>query len=165
MKYRTALIVLGLAAASLHARAEEVDLSKLPPPATQTGVTYAKDIKPLLDASCLQCHGAPRPGGDPRRSGPKGGLRLDSLEGALKGGEDGKVITPGDSAKSKLVVSVAQLNPKTAMPPKPREGRGPGGQAGGQAGAAGGTPQRPPPKPLTAEQVSLVRAWIDQGAK
>jgi hypothetical protein len=23
----------------------------------------------------------------------------------------------------------------------------------------------PPPKPLTAEQVGLVRAWIDQGAK
>lgn len=163
MKYTTALVLLGLAAAGSLARAAELDLSKLPPVATQPGVTYAKDIKPLFEASCFQCHGAPRPGGDPRRSGPKGGLRLDSLEAALKGGEEGKVITPGDSTKSKLVISVAQLNPKTAMPPKPREGRGPGGGQGG--GQGGGAPQRTPPQPLTAEQVGLVRAWIDQGAK
>lgn len=164
MKLTTA-VLLGLTAAGLTAGAAELDLSKLPPAATQTGVTYAKDIKPLFDASCVQCHGAPKPGADPRRGGPKGGLRLDSLEAALKGGEEGKVIIPGDSPKSKLVISVAQLNPKTAMPPKPREGRGPGGQAGGGPGGGPGGAQRAPAKPLTAEQVGLVRAWIDQGAK
>ena len=37
---------------------------------------------------------------------------------------------------------------------------GPGGPGGGQGGPGG-----PPPKPLTAEQVGLVRAWVDQGAK
>jgi hypothetical protein len=36
-------------------------------------------------------------------------------------------------------------------------GGGPGGFGGGNAG--------PAPKPLTAAQVSVVRAWIDQGAK
>lgn len=157
MKYRTAVLLLGFAAASFTAVAADVDLSKLPPASTKTGVTYAKDIKPLFEASCVQCHGAPRPGGDARRGGPKGGLRLDNLEDVLKGGEEGKVVVAGDSAKSKLVISVAQLNPKTAMPPKPREGRG------GQG--APGAPQREPAKPLTAEQVGLVRAWIDQGAK
>ena len=39
--------------------------------------------------------------------------------------------------------------------PRPNFG-GPGGPGGGFG---------PPPKPLTAEQVGLVRAWIDQGAK
>jgi mono/diheme cytochrome c family protein len=152
MKYTTA-VLLGLAVAGLNACAAELDLTKLPPASTQTGVTYAKDIKPLFDATCVQCHGAPKPGADARRGGPKGGLRLDTLEGILKGGEEGKVVVPSESAKSKLVISVAQLNPKTAMPPKPREGRGPGAA------------QRTPPKPLTAEEVGLVRAWIDQGAK
>lgn len=36
-------------------------------------------------------------------------------------------------------------------------GGGPGGFGGGNAG--------PAPKPLTAVQVGLIRAWIDQGAK
>lgn len=155
----------------------EVDLSKLPPAAKQKDVTYAKDIKPLLEASCFRCHGEKE---------KKGGLRLDSLEAALKGGKEGKVIEPGKSEKSPLVISVSQLDPETAMPPK-RGGRGPrgpggpggpGGQGnfGGTNAPAGGPGQRPggpggpggnfqPPKPLTAEQVGLVRAWIDQGAK
>lgn len=40
-------------------------------------------------------------------------------------------------------------------------GGGPGGQGGGGPGAGAG----PAPQPLTAQQVGLVRAWIDQGAK
>ena len=45
---------------------------------------------------------------------------------------------------------------------------GPGGPNGpGGPGPDGQSPRRfgPPPKPLTAEQVGLIRAWIDQGAK
>ena len=92
-----AFVALGLAASVTPVLAAQVDLSKLPPPAQQENVTYAKDIKPILDASCIRCHGAER---------PKGGLRLDSLEGALKGGKDGKVLVPGQSTKSKLVIAV-----------------------------------------------------------
>jgi mono/diheme cytochrome c family protein len=161
MKYCTFIVLLGFATAASPARAAEAELPKLPPVSTQSGVTYAKDIKPLFEASCFQCHGAQR---------PKGNLRLDSLEGVLKGSEEGKVITPGDSTKSKLVISVAQVNPKTAMPPKPRnDRRGPGSAPAAGTNAPAGNrpagPQGPPPKPLTAEQVGLVRAWIDQGAK
>jgi hypothetical protein len=161
------------------AAATEVDLNKLPAPSSQTGVTYAKDIRPLLETSCLRCHGAER---------PKAGLRLDSLDGALKGSKDGKVILPGNSKESLLVLAVSQLDEDKAMPPKfkPGHGRpgGPGGFGGGPGGpppggpgpggpppgGAGGAPGGmhggfgPPPKPLTTEQVSLVRAWIDQGA-
>ena len=159
----------------------------LPPASTRNEVTFARDIKPLLEASCVRCHGGQR---------PKARLRLDTQEGVLAGGEEGKVLVPGDSAKSKIVMSVARLNPKTAMPPDPRQGRGnrPGGAgpAPGTASMAPGsapktgapTPtseapaihppggpgqgqrnQGPPPKPLTPEEVGLVRAWIDQGAK
>jgi hypothetical protein len=149
----------------------QMDLSKLPPAATQKDVTYAKDIKPLLEASCFRCHGEKE---------KKGGLRLDSLEAVLKGGKEGKVVEPGKGDKSQLVISVSQLDPETAMPPKRggRGPRGPGGPGGQRREGGPGNPpgtnapagqrpggNQPPAKPLTAEQVGLVRAWIDQGAK
>jgi len=152
----------------------KVDVSKLPPAAEVKGVTYAKDIRPILEASCFRCHGDQR---------AKGGLKLNSLEGVLHGGEDGKVVTPGDSKKSLLVIAAAQIDEETAMPPKRGPGgRGPGGPGGGDGGGTGqGTPRTPgqnpggsppgggrfgpPPKPLTAQQVGLLRAWVDQGAK
>lgn len=161
---------------------EKLDLSKLPPAASKSDLSFDKDIQPLLQNSCVRCHGSER---------PKGNLRLDSREAVLKGGEDGKVIVPGDSKKSWLVIAAAQIDDRTAMPPKRRPGGaggfghgpgGPGGQGGpgGPPPAAGGPPPGgsggpggpgghggfgPPPSPLTAEQVSLIRAWVDQGAK
>ena len=201
-KIFTALI-LGIGSASWSATAADkldfskLDLSKLPPPAQKQGVTYAKDIRPILEASCFRCHGENR---------PKGDLRLDSLEAVLKGGQDGKVAIPGDSKHSLLTIAVAQLDDETAMPPKRGPGRGGPGGPGGNRGPGGGGPggdrgpggggpgNRPPngsgggapgPRPgggppgggggpggfgppakaLTPEQVGLVRAWIDQGAK
>ena len=115
----------------LTARAADVDLSKLPPASTQKGVTFAKDIQPIFEKSCYGCHG-------PKKQ--KGDLRLDSLAATLKGGEDGKILEKGNSAKSKLVQFVARLNEDDAMPPQ-------------NAG-----------KPLSKEQIGLIRAWIDQGA-
>jgi hypothetical protein len=158
---------------------DKLDLSKLPPAAAKKDLTYAKDIKPVLEASCLRCHGQQR---------PKANLRLDNLEGILQGGKDGKVVVAGDSKHSPLIIAAAQIDDKTAMPPKRGPG-GPGGPGGGGNGPRppggsgggdnGGAPRPPggqggpggpggfgpPAKPLTAEQVGLIRAWIDQGAK
>jgi mono/diheme cytochrome c family protein len=114
----------------------KVDTSKLPPASNKQVVTYANDIKPVFEKSCVKCHGAEK---------PKAKLRLNSLEGALKGGADGKVIQPGKSAESVLVHSVAQVGDKDLwMPPKGNKAKIP---------------------PLTSEQIGLIRAWIDQGAK
>jgi hypothetical protein len=115
----------------------KVDLSKLPPASDKKDVTYASDIKPIFDESCIKCHGEEK---------QKGKLRLDGLEAVMKGGEDGKVITPGKSAESMLVINVAQASDDEEewMPP-------PKNKANIQ--------------PLTKEQVGLIRAWIDQGAK
>src|ERR1043166_9384683 len=109
MKIQPSLLVMSLITAGWPLLAAEPDLSKLPPPADKAGLTYAHDIRPLFEASCFRCHGDQR---------PKGGLRLNSLEAALTGGEEGKVILPGESKKSLLVIAVAQLDPETAMPPK-----------------------------------------------
>jgi mono/diheme cytochrome c family protein len=108
----------------------------LPPAAAKTGVTYATDIKPIFDAACVKCHDSTKP-----KQGAK--LSLDTLAGVLKGDRDGKIITVGDSAHSDLVLSVAHLgdDPGTFMP----KGKG--------------------AKKLTDDQIGLIRAWIDQGAK
>ena len=176
MNYISTLLAAGLACAGAAAGAGPVDISKLPPAAKLEGVTYTKDIHPLFEASCLHCHGEER---------PKAGLRLDTLEGVLRGSKEGKVIEPGKSAQSRLVIAVSQLDPESAMPPRPRPGRGREGKGGAPnsegatntaamahsaanapAGPAGRERKMgPPAKPLTVEQVALVRAWIDQGAK
>jgi len=126
MKTASASILLGLAIAGSPVRADDkwdiskLDVSKLPPASDKKGVTYVKDIRPILEASCFRCHGEEK---------QKGDLRLDSREAVLKGGEDGKVAVPGDSKKSLLVFAVAQIVDDIAMPPKRKPG-GPGGPGG-----------------------------------
>jgi mono/diheme cytochrome c family protein len=69
----------------------------------------------------------------------KGGYRLDDRKVALTGGDDhAPNIHPGKSAESPLIQFVAGLDPEMRMPSKG--------------------------DPLTAEQIGLLRAWIDQGA-
>src|SRR6266581_2212982 len=91
---------LTLQGAEKEGKKAPVDVSKIPPPSDKQGVTYATDIKPIFEKSCIKCHGSEK---------QKGKLRLDSLEAALKGGEDGKVILPGKSSDSMLVHNVAHL--------------------------------------------------------
>jgi len=128
----TLAATFGLAVAVSAADTKPV--ATLPPPSTNTNVTYATDIKPIFDANCLKCHT-----GDKK---PKANLALDSLAGVLKGSKDGKVVIPGDSAKSVLVLAVAHVGNPDGFMPKGKDA-----------------------KPLTADQVGLIRAWIDQGAK
>ena len=173
---KTSLVLVGLLGNALSLMAADVDLSKLPPASTRTNVTYNADIQPMFQTSCVRCHSGAK---------PAGGLKLDSLEGVLKGGKDGPVLTTGDSAHSPLVIAVSRLDPDTAMPPRMRPRMSPppaaaapppGGGAmipgnispgGGPLPPAGspGSPRGPRPRPLSAAQVGLVRAWIDQGAK
>jgi mono/diheme cytochrome c family protein len=123
-----ALASLQLSIMAAGVSADALDLSKLPP-ATTAPVEFARDIQPLLADHCVKCHGPEK---------QKGGLRLDSRAGALKGGDDGAALVPGKSTESKLVHLVAGLDPDTIMPPKGER--------------------------LTAQQIGLLRAWIDQGA-
>ena len=133
----TTIATATILALAVAAQADDANDAKLPPPATKSGVTYVTDIKPIFDASCTKCHSGNR---------AKARLHLDSLEGALKGSKDGKVITPGDSAKSYMVKSIAHVSDDQDdwMPPVKNK-----------AGI----------KPLTTDQIGLIRAWIDQGAK
>ena len=72
---------------------------------------FEAKIRPVLAAHCFPCHSA-------QAEKLKAGLRLDSLEGLLKGGESGSAIVPGDPGKSLLNKAVGYGNPDSAMPPK-----------------------------------------------
>jgi ankyrin repeat protein len=98
------------------------------PPAAMGAVDYVKDVKPLLDKNCYECHG---------REKQQAGLRLDLRQNALRGGDYGPVIVPGKSAESKMIRKLVD---------------GDGGD------------QMPPDSELTAAEIGLLRAWIDQGA-
>ena len=69
----------------------------------------------------------------------EGELSLATRDRVIRGGEHGKVLVPGDSLSSVLVHLVSGIDEDRMMPP---EG-----------------------DPLSAGQVGILRAWIDQGAK
>src|SRR5688572_30350555 len=94
--------------AAVGVSAAEVDLSRLPPAATNI-ISFDQHVRAILDRSCVRCHGPER---------PKSGYRLDNRESALKGGDNGVAIAPGKSAKSPLIHYVAGLVVDMEMPPK-----------------------------------------------
>jgi mono/diheme cytochrome c family protein len=128
---------------------------KLPQVSKQQDVTYAKDIRPIFERNCFKCHGENK---------QQRHLRLDSLESALKGCEDGPVIFPGKSDQGDLILEVTGMGDHD-MPPWPSAPPLLSREHPASAPPATGDDGLPLPKPLTAEQISLIRAWIDQGAK
>ncbi len=126
----TLILAFGLALGPIvQAKLTPEQLKRLPPSAT-TEVNFGKDIKPILEASCIKCHG---------RGRDKGHFRIDSRETLLKGGESGAAVVSGKSEESLIIELVSGLDPDNVMPKKGSK--------------------------LTKEQVSLLRGWIDQGAK
>jgi hypothetical protein len=111
----------------------EPKTAPLPKPSPKKDLTFEVDIMPLFERSCTKCHGEEK---------QKAKLRLDSRESALAGAGDEKVIIPGKSAASELVLVIAKAtdDEEEWMPPP------------GKA------------KELSPEEIGLIRAWIDQGA-
>ena len=119
------VVVLGVAAAV--SLAHGTLLAQKPAPVQV--VEYARDIQPILAKHCFECHGAEK---------ARGGLRLDVRAAALKGGDTGPAIVPGDSEQSLLVRRILGLDGEDRMP-KERD-------------------------PLAASDIAFIRSWIDQGA-
>ncbi len=80
------------------------------PSLTAADDTFAK-AWPIIEKSCVGCHGAEK---------QKGKLRLDSKEAWLKGGENGKMVEPGAPEKSDVVKMIKweHSDPDYNMPPK-----------------------------------------------
>lgn len=81
---------------------------KLPPAVTRE-VDFKRDVKPILDASCIKCHG---------RGKSKGDFAIDTRETFLKGGESGPAVIPGKSGESHLIEMVSGIDPDIIMPQK-----------------------------------------------
>lgn len=101
------------------------------PAAAPTGApVYESTIAPLLDTYCNACHGPEK---------DKGGLRLDTLEAILKGGDSGPSLVAGDASRS-LLIERLRL-PEDDDEHMPPEGK------------------RQP----TADEVAVLAWWIDAG--
>jgi mono/diheme cytochrome c family protein len=80
------------------------------PSGAQTpGSSYEEGLKPILAKSCSGCH---------TFGGHAGGLRLDSYESALKGGDRGPAVVPGEPQNSLLVKAVHYEDADLKMPPR-----------------------------------------------
>src|ERR1044071_1155835 len=74
---------------------------------------FEKSIRPIFVKQCLGCHSA--------QSQPvMGGLRLDDRELAIKGGNRGAAIVPGNPSQSLLLKAVLHTAGPLRMPPGPK---------------------------------------------
>ena len=102
----------------------------LPVVLADTGLEhFEKRIRPLLAEKCYACHSADAPS-------VFAGLRLDSREGVLRGGDSGPAVVPG-AAPSSLLVKAVRGEAKALMPPTGR---------------------------LRDDQIADLAAWVDAGA-
>jgi hypothetical protein len=88
---------------------------------------FELNVRPVLATECVSCHGGQK---------TKSGLRLDSREGLLRGGDRGAAAIAGDPGASLLIQALRQTG-ELKMPPK---------------------------KKLPAEVVDALARWIKDGA-
>ena len=69
---------------------------------------FESKIRPVLATHCFECHGHK----------DKGGLKLDSREAILQGGDSGPAIVLGKPQKSLLMTAVQHADSELEMPPK-----------------------------------------------
>src|SRR5258708_40114861 len=72
-------------------------------------VDFDSQIRPILQARCLNCHA---------KGKYKGGLSMETREAVLRGGESGPAAIPGRSKESLIVERLAGLDPARGIPDK-----------------------------------------------
>ncbi len=102
------IVVFCIACVRVGAGLSPEQVAQLPPP-TDHPVNFSREIKPILEKSCLQCHG---------RGRSKGDFRIDSRDTLLKGSSSGAAVVPGHSAESLLIELVMGFDPDNLMPRK-----------------------------------------------
>ena len=95
---------------------------------------FSREVLPLLSDNCLACHGQ-----DEKQR--KGGLRLDTQEGATAVNDGVAAIVPGRPKESELLKRIVSTDEDEVMPP-PKSHK----------------------KKLTADQVAMLTRWIEAGA-
>jgi hypothetical protein len=95
--------------------------------AANPGEFFELSVRPVLAKNCYTCH----------TESQMGGLRLDSRERVVKGGNSGPAILPGDAEHSLLIQAVSQTHARLKMPP------------GGK---------------LKDDEIANLKAWVNAGA-
>jgi mono/diheme cytochrome c family protein len=73
-------------------------------------VDFARDVRPILEQTCIKCHGPEK---------QKGGLHFDRRKGAFGAADSGKsAIVPRKPAESELIRRVEAADADERMPPK-----------------------------------------------
>ncbi len=104
-------------------------------------VDFRRQILPILEKNCFQCHQAPAKDNKGVLQNPKAGLRLDGAAFILKGGSSGPGVEPKDTDKSLIYIrTLLPQEHEDAMPPK---GKG---------------------RPLTIAETELIKGWVTEGA-
>lgn len=103
-------------------------------------VDFQKDILPVFESKCIECHKAPFEENG-RMKKPKAGLRMDAAWAILAGSENGAVLKPDDAAGSEIYKRVTLPHDDDDFMP-------PSGKA----------------DPLTDAELALLKTWIDEGA-
>ncbi|MCA8995996.1 MAG: DUF1549 domain-containing protein, partial [Planctomycetaceae bacterium] len=97
-------------------------------------IDFGREIRPILSDKCFACHGPD----DGQRSG---GFRLDQQDSAMGAADSGEVpVVPGDLDKSELIARVTSDDESLRMPPAETN------------------------KPLTGEEIELLKKWVAAGA-
>jgi len=94
--------------------------------AADTAALFEAKVRPLLAHHCYECHSE-------KASELKGNLKLDSLEGIMKGGPNGPGVVPGDVENSFLLRALRYQEADYQMPPAGR---------------------------LTDDEIAVVEAWV-----
>lgn len=111
-------------------------LTIVPRASAQDEVDFQRDIRPLLSDRCFKCHG---PDGEARQAE----LRLDVKESAFRQAESGsdlRLLEPEHPERSELFLRISSRNADTQMPPPDSKLQ------------------------LSANEIALIRRWIEQGA-
>jgi hypothetical protein len=98
------------------------------PNAEQAAELFELHIRPVLAGTCFKCHGG---------ESTSGGLRVDSRDALVAGGERGPAIVPGKPQESLLVRALSHADESVQMPPD---------------------------APLAATTVAAFSNWIESGA-
>lgn len=92
---------------------------------------YQDIVQPILEEKCVNCHGAEK---------QKSGLRVDTIDYMLEGGEETACLVPGDLEDSSLITYLhLPLDDDLRMPP---EGK----------------------KQLTEKEIEWLELWVEMGA-
>jgi hypothetical protein len=104
--------------------------------ASQPQMSFQRDVYPILENNCLECHTPPYGQGYRKTR-----LNMESYETLMRGTRYGPVILPGDNRHSILNMLVeGRVDDSVRMPHGRRE-------------------------PLTKDEIEALQLWVEQGAR